>query len=303
MKKTYIIRMLRTVMLMVVLLAGVNQVCMAKQTKAKPQWVSKGESSLNKHRSNETYYFKIIQNVGTNIAQLRKDNPKALAEFIGTNNQIEGMAVTEVSNSMTKTGVASKNDFNIVFKNKFSSEAFNASLIDEWWEPTTSSTGARQYNYYALYAVSAVGGETPVYDRFEVTRSYGAAPAFMSIIPGVGQLYKGQKLKGGLMLGGAVIGAGAIIFCENRRAYYRTRIIEQPKFARHYSQKSDNWKTGRNVAIGFTGALVAWSIIDAAVTPGVTRIKISPNTSVGIRPTALATPSGVGLGASFAFNF
>ena len=125
----------------------------------------------------------------------------------------------------------------------------------------------------------------------------------MSGIPGVGQLYKGQKLKGSLMLGCAVLCASGIILCENRRAYYQTRIIEQPKFARDYSKKSNNWETGRNIAIGATAALVAWSVIDAAMAPGTTRIKISPSTSFALRPAALTTPDGVGMGASLALSF
>lgn len=277
--------------------------CWAATSGSKPQWVSKGEAGLNSQRCNETYYFKVIQNIGPDIVQLRKSNTNALAEYIGKRNQVNGLEVMELSNNTDGTSVKSKSDFNVVFRNEFSTDAFYASLVDEYWESTTLSDGTPQYHYYALYAVSSSGSVKPDFDHFEVTRKYGALPVVLSIIPGVGQLYKGQKLKGSLMMGGAVLGAGAIILCENRRSFYQTRIIEQPKFARHYSQKSDNWTTGRNISIGITGALVAWSIIDAAVTPGTTRIKVSPSSSVALRPTALATPHSVGFGASMAFNF
>lgn len=270
----------------------------AERSGSKPQWVSKGEASLNARRTNNTYYFKVIQNIGPDVQQLRRANTNALADFIGKRNQVEGMEVTELSNTSGTGGVSTTEQYNMVFKNRFSTDVFYASLVDEYWESVAGG-----YQYYALYAVSAYGNVKPTFDRFEVSRSYGAAPAFMSIIPGVGQLYKGQKLKGSLMLGGAVLGAGAIILCENRRSYYQTRIIEQPKFAREWNQKSDNWATGRNIAIGVTGALVVWSIIDAAVAPGATRIRVSPTTSFALRPAALATPDGVGLGAALAINF
>lgn len=269
----------------------------------KPQWVSKGESSLNARRTNDTYYFKIIGSMGTDVQQLREGNAKRLAEYIGTRNQVSGLSVTNISNTQVGHEVSGMQQFNMEFRNEFSSDVFYASLVDEYWELVSSSYGLQEYHYYALYAVSSNGRVKPDFDRFEVTRSYGAAPALMSIIPGVGQFYKGQKLKGGLMLGGAVIGAGAIILCENRRAYYQTRIIEQPKFARDWSKKSDNWATGRNVAIGVTGALVVWSIIDAAVVPGATRIKISPSTHFACRPAVFSTPDGAGFGASLALSF
>ena len=48
-----------------------------------PQWLSKGEAYLNNQRTNNTYYFKIIQNTGSDIAALRQSNANALADYIG----------------------------------------------------------------------------------------------------------------------------------------------------------------------------------------------------------------------------
>lgn len=274
-----------------------------RRSGSKPQWVSKGESSLNNRRTNNSYYFKVIGNIGINVQQMREGNIRALTEYIGTRNHVEGLSVTKLGNRTIGDSASSITDFNMEFKNEFSSEAFYAALVDEYWEEVVTDFGDHEYHYYALYAVSSDGGMKPDFDRFEVTRSYGALPAVMSIIPGVGQLYKGQKLKGSLMLGGAVLCAGGVILCENRRSYYETRIIEQPKFAREWSEKRDNWQTGRNIALGVTGALVAWSIIDAAVAPGATRIKISPSHSFAFHPAALPTPNSVGFGVSLAINF
>lgn len=270
------------------------------KTNSKPQWVSKGETILNDRRSNDTYYFKVIRNIGPDLLSLRSANANALADYIGKRNHVKGLSVTELKNTQTNGGVSTSEQFNMVFRNEFSSDAFYAALVDEYWE---REGGFGDYHYYALFAVSADGNRQPVLDRFEVTRSYGAVPALMSVIPGVGQLYKGQKLKGCLMLGGAAVGVGAIVLTENRRSYYETRIAEEPKFARDHSKKRDNWETGRNIAIGATAALMVWSIIDAAVAPGVTRVRISPATSLALHPAAITTPTGTGIGASLAFNF
>lgn len=297
MKKIIKNNRLTTVLLALALLLAISPNCQARQQN-KPQWLSKGEASLNAQRTNSTYYFKVVQNIGTDLAQLRRANANALADFIGKRNQIEGLEATEISNTTGTGGVSTTEKYNMVFKNRFSSEAFYAQLVDEYWE-----YNGTDYNYYALFAVSANGSVRPTFDRFEVTRSYGALPAVMSVVPGVGQLYKGQKLKGCLMLGGAALGVGSIILCENRRSYYQTRIAEEPKFARDYSKKSDNWETGRNIAIGATAALVLWSVIDAAVVPGATHIKISNNSSLALHPASFATPHGLGMGASLSLNF
>ena len=285
-------------LMLFVFIAGLSRPAFSQHS-SRPQWLSKGEAYLNGHRTNQTYYFKIIQNVGADLAVLRQGNTNALADYIGKRNKVQGLEIMEIDNRQTQGGgVRTRENYQMAFKNEFSTEVFYATLVDEWWEMKDG-----YYSYYALFAVSSSGSQKPVLDRFEVSRSYGAAPAVMSIIPGVGQLYKGQKIKGGLMLAGAAVGTAAIIYTANRRSYYETRIIEQPKFARDYSKKRDNFTTYRNIAIGATGALVVWSILDAALTPGATRIRVSPSTSWAFSPTAIPNADGVGFGASLAINF
>ncbi|MBR1449654.1 MAG: hypothetical protein IJ588_13040 [Prevotella sp.] len=289
--------------LVAIALLMVSEVSASEPGGKKPQWLSKGETYLNSQRSNDTYYFKIIQNVGSDLTALRQGNTAALADYIGKRNQVQGLEMTEMSNMQSQGGgVRTQENYQMVFKNSFSTDVFYATLVDQYWERVESSFGSL-YQYYALYAVSTSSGSQPVFDRFEVSRSYGAAPVLMSVIPGAGQLYKGQKVKGFVMMGGAVVGAASIIYTSNRRAYYETRIAEQPKFAREYSKKRDDFTTWRNIAIGATGALVVWSVLDAAMTPGATRIEVSPSTSLTIRPTVMNTPDAVGFGTTLAFDF
>ena len=265
----------------------------------KPQWVRKGETTLNSQRSNHTYYFKIVQGVDSSLERLRRQRLVMLAEYIGQRNNLSGRAETEILNQQrSEDDVQTKGDFRIVFSNDFNAPVFHAQLVDEYWEQTAAG-----YRYYALFAVADQPGEEVVFDRFDVTRTYGALPAVMSVIPGAGQLYKGQTLKGACMLGGAAVGVGAIIYCENERASYATKIKEQPKHAKTYKTKADNFETARNVAIGVTGALVVWSVIDAAVTPGVTRIKVRPGEQLRIQPTAFVQPTGMAFGASLSYTF
>lgn len=264
----------------------------------KPQWVTKGEGILNAQCTNDTYYFKVIKTYGSNLSEAKQSGINSLADYIGKRNQISGLAVTEMASSDANGNLHEQENFRMTFKNEFSTSVFEAALVDDYWELV-----GNEYQYSALYAVSERGDGTSRFDRFEVTRSYGATPAVMSIIPGAGQLYKGQKMKGFLMLGGAAVGVAAIVLSENRRAYNETRIAEQPQFARTYSTRRDNWATSRNVVIGATAALMVWSVIDAATTPGATRIKVSPSTSVAFIPTSLYSPDGVTLGGSLSITF
>jgi len=268
----------------------------------RPQWINQGEETLNKHRSDQSYYFKIVYSSGSDLAGLRVNRMNELSEYVGRSNQVNGMSLSELESDVRNGTPNEHESFRMVFRNQFSSETFYAVLVDDYSEQVKLAAGGYEYRLYSLFAVSASSSK-PINDRFEVSRSYGAGPVFLSIIPGVGQLVKGQKVKGACMLSGAALGAAAIVLCENRRVFNQNRIVEQPKFARTYSQRSDNWATGRNIAIGCTAALMVWSIIDAAVAPGAEHIVVRPFKSLSMRPAAIATPDALGIGASLALSF
>ena len=269
----------------------------------KPQWLSKGEEILNTQRTNDTYYFKVIRTYGSTLTEAKNARTAALAEHIGKRNKIEGESVTTMGQEQISDNYTEHESFDITFKNEFSTDVFHSQLVDEWWELASLPDGGHEYNYYTLFAISERGDGQVQFDHVEVSRTYGAAPIFMSIIPGAGQLYKGQKLKGWCMMGGAVAGVAAILFCENERSSYVAKMHEQPKHAQTYKTKADNYESARNIAIGVTGALVAWSIIDAAVAPGVTRIKVRPGEQLHIQPAAFVTPQGASFGASLCYSF
>ena len=254
-------------------------VTMANMAGIRPQWVQKGEQSLNIKRSTDAYEFKIVVSQGRSLADLKDNRLNALADYVGKQNQISGTAVSEAINEQTNGDINERETFRMVFKNDFSTEVFYATLVDDYWELARDG----EYTYWALFAVSRKA-EPTTFDRFSTTTSYGAAAVAMSVIPGVGQFYKGQKTKGIVMMGGAAIGTGAIIFCESHRAAYMSLAHSQPRFAQTYKTKADNYAIGRNVAIGATAALCIYSIIDAAVSPGVRRVEVTPAISFSFHP-------------------
>lgn len=141
-------------------------------------------------------------------------------------------------------------------------------VIDEYWERNT-----QEYVCYILYTVTDnnyTGGRYD--DAITLTTSYGARGLIYSLIPGVGQLYKGSKLKGGLIMGGSVVCAGMIIVAENQRSSYIKKMQEKPNHKEFYNDKAGNWETIRNGFIGATAALYVYNLIDAAITPGRRRV-------------------------------
>ena len=132
-----------------------------------------------------------------------------------------------------------------------------------------------------------------------MTSKYGAA-GLLSVIPSVGQFYKGSYVKGGLILGGEIIAAGGIILCENTRASYIKKMHEQPKYAAEYNSLADSWETGRNICIGVAAAIYVYNLIDALVTPGARRVKVEPS-RVTFAPVPYADNNSIGIGVAMKF--
>lgn len=147
----------------------------------------------------------------------------------------------------------------------------NCMLADEWW---SGKSGDKRY--CALYQVAE--NDHAVFDNVYPTNDYGIAPFFMSIIPGVGQFYKGDAAKGSLLLGGCTLtGVGAIFF-ENQRKSCRDQMAQthDVNLIKQYSADERNYKMARNVIIGTTAALYIYNLLDAALAPGARRVKVTP---------------------------
>ena len=93
---------------------------MAERSVSKPQWVSKGETTLNNQRSNKTYYFKVIQSTGRDLQTLINNRIVNLATYIGQSNNLSGTATTEIVNEQQGTSVLSSSSFRVTFKNDVS---------------------------------------------------------------------------------------------------------------------------------------------------------------------------------------
>lgn len=167
--------------------------------------------------------------------------------------------------------------------------------IDEYW---VESRG--KYEVDVLYTVTnknSFGGSYD--DKIKVTTKYGAA-GFLSIVPGVGQIYKGSIAKGSIILAGEVAAAGGIILCENTRASYIKKMQEQPQHASEYNSLADTWETSRNICIGAAAAIYIYNLIDAFASNGAKHVIVQKgNASLSMAPAMYENGAGVGLALKF----
>ena len=147
------------------------------------------------------------------------------------------------------------------------------------------------------------GGNT-IYAYFlvmsQTNAKKGLAGVMSMVIPGMGQFYKGNTVKGGVFLGLAVAVGTSALVCESTRSSYRNKAIEQPKFTKEYSTKADNWETGRNICLGTAGAIYLWNVLDAFFAKSAQKAVVKSKNS-GLSFSPKATIDHVGL--SLVYNF
>lgn len=262
-----------------------------------PKWVGNTPHALN-----DTYMFVEVISYGQNVNVARMNAIHELA----LNNELAKAATVSVESGMlsrekSKIDASGKEKntlsetFDLKVEVKGQNYEVQAKKIDEYAERYHHD----EIKLYSLYMVALTNN--PIYDQTYLTDSYGVAPAFMSIIPGVGQWYKGSKVKGTMMfLGGAATVTGVIVF-ENQRAVYHNKMIEQPKFAKEYNNKARNCEIGRNVCIGVAAGVWIYSIVDAIVAPGARRLIVESGKKGGLSLMPSFTPECAGVSLAYSF--
>ena len=263
--------------------------------KIKPQWMHK-----HPNPTNSTFRYEIVSSCATSLEIARN---KCLTELIASTGISQGIIATSNYSSSEKlsqiwnngkltenlehesqtTVTVNGEDTKIYIKN-----------IDEFW--TRDDSG--MYYLTKLYAKSELG-TPPIFDNIEITTKYGIHGLWRSaIVPGWGQLYKGCKTKGLLIMMSEIVTIGGIIYTENERANYKSKMISQPNFTKIYKTRIDNLETIRNCCIGVAASIYIYNLIDALVTPGARRVIINQR-RFNITPMT----SQVYTGLSLSYNF
>ena len=96
------------------------------------------------------------------------------------------------------------------------------------------------------------------------------------------------------------VAVAGIIVSDNERASYRTKMKEQPAFAKQYKNKSDNWETARNVCIGAAAGIWLYNIVDALAAKGARRVVVKKaRTSFAMRPYLTTEETGISMALHF----
>lgn len=256
----------------------------------KPRWASKGVGHLQEKRSNDTYTFVKFETFGSDLSQLRNESTRPLVDYLASH---YGLDPTNATVSIVSPGITSSSlpndpegntsiqrDYKVTFSGLPVERTFYARLVDEYVTFDENADMTYDYTLYGLYAVGSSEGTEPVYDEYTYTRSYNGKALVMSIVPGLGQLYKGQNTKAYCIWGGEALFAVATAWTEVRRNQYskdRDKAIAAGDqiSADSYDSKTTSWRTMRNIAIGGLVAVYAYNLADAAISKGGRQVVVS----------------------------
>ena len=271
------------------------------QANPKPKWAQNGVKALNKKRISKDYEFCAFSQVSTDIVRLDKDPFSPLKEYLAEKYEAD-------VNQMVIDSIVSSDVLPVTYKITFPASGKDeksvvfAQRVDEYTVFENNINNTYDFEFYQLYAVSD-RDITPCFDKFEVTRKYNALPVAMSLIPGLGQIYKGQKGKGFGIMGAEVVFIGTIIYGQCYNNYYNREVKKYPENFDSWKSKAHTYRTIRNVGIVLAGATYIYNILDAALSKGAPHVVIKPSVgnTVDMVFSPVITPWSIGAGMTVNF--
>ena len=266
-----------------------------KSDKLKPRWITHTIPSS----PSQSYFFVSSHGEGKSLPEAKQQAFVAMSQKIEEERGLTVNTSVRISESLSQTQSQSASEYRQEIVLDVVENGHKLVIVckevDDYWEENLGI-----YSVDVLYAVankeSYAGGFG---DVIQVTTKYGAK-GFLSIIPGVGQIYKGSVGKGSLIIGGEILAAGGIVLCENTRASYMKKMQEQPKHAAEYNSLADTWETGRNLCVGAAAAIYVYNLIDAFASTGAKQVVIKQKQA---SLTAVPYVDNHSIGVGLSFNF
>lgn len=268
-----------------------------------PVWVQKGVKPLNRERTNKSYGFHAFETFGEDVGALQAERFRPLKEHIGEQYGVSAESMQLDSLVWAGSGADDRITYRISFPKGDGQAEVYAQLVDEW-SSFSDDINTWGFEFHQLYAVSEHAGAVPEFDSFSVTRDYPAKAALMSIIPGLGQIYKGQSGKGYAIMASEAVLVGGAIYSAVEMAHYNRLSKNDAVYGGSFRSDVTTFRQLRNVCLIAGGALYLYNLIDAAVVKGARRVVVKRPASTDAELTFVPVvtqygAAGVGLSVRF----
>lgn len=233
---------IRSIMLAVALVMCAT----ASAQSVEPKWKSQGLMDL-------TYSY--VEVVSADASTVSDARDKAAQAIVQRRNLAVGaeMKVKVVDGKITSTG-----DQKMIV---------TARILDEYAE----EVGYNNWRVYLL--VQTLKHPQYSFENITVTDQYPFSAR--TFVPGMQQLYKGQKTKGIMFIAGEVVCVGGIVVSEGLRTS-NINLINSTHNAQQraqYTDKANMWQNVRNGFIAATAAVYVWNVVDALAAKGARYVK------------------------------
>ena len=270
-------------MLPVMLAAAMMLQGMEVRAEVRPAWVDRSEEALNAKRINDTYEFKVLRSEDPELNRLHEGRFYPLFKYLAD-------TYGSMAESMALDSLAVGSDmptYRVTFDTPQGRSSVIARLVDVY---ESIDYNVEQDPVFELCQLFAVGRKDTdvVFDDFARREISRPLAGLISVVPGAGQLYKGNKAKGYALLGTTVFFAGAAAASQYKMVEWREMIDKDPGFRDSWESKSIAMRKQRNILLGAIGCLSAYSIFDALVGEEVPRITVkkSDGTKISVAPQA-----------------
>ncbi len=218
----------------------------ASAQSVEPKWKSQGLMDL-------TYSY--VEVVSADASTVSDARDKAAQAIVQRRNLAVGaeMKVKVVDGKITSTG-----DQKMIV---------TARILDEYAE----EVGYNNWRVYLL--VQTLKHPQYSFENITVTDQYPFSAR--TFVPGMQQLYKGQKTKGIMFIAGEVVCVGGIVVSEGLRTS-NINLINSTHNAQQraqYTDKANMWQNVRNGFIAATAAVYVWNVVDALAAKGARYVK------------------------------
>ena len=257
----------------------------------KPQWVRQGEDAMNRKRIGDNYTFKVFHTWNADLSLLQDQRFDPLMTYV---RELYGADALSMKIDTIESLQTDDVTYRISFKDASGDGTVYAKKVDEYCSFEDFETNQFGFEYYQLYAVSDKN-ILPVFDDFEIRDNANSTAAALSIIPGLGQIYKGDTFKGcGIIGTETLLAAGAIVSHIKYRDYQANADNGVP-FADSWHSKAVSCKVARNIMTGAFAGIWIYNILDAAILPGGSRVIVKRPEGQNLTIEPSSSSAGVAL--------
>lgn len=244
--------------------------------------------SGNLPSNSDVVRYKVAYGEGTTYQMAKEDATASLIMELGWEHGITvaSKTIDEISHTINNNDgvfLQKRNTTTVIEQDGYSA---SITKVDEYSELEKDSSLNIKYKVWQLYAIDcAWASQIKLY--YSTNYGFDTAGWRSLIIPGWGQMYKKQYIKGVSFLGAELVGITSSMYFQNRRNYNLKKSLETPilDLQIEYTNRAHKQQLCRNISIGSCVALWVLNVLDATLFEGRPRYVESSDFDVNFSTT------------------